>query len=80
MRRDTADIHATDPDRPGEHRIARQCPCGPRPFRDLSTGALRVWVHRTPPKPTTPSERAARRDFEAFGSAPWVERSEDETR
>lgn len=44
----SVDVHATDPDRAGEHRADRRCSCGPKVWRDLSTGRLTVWLHRSP--------------------------------
>lgn len=36
------------------HRAGRDCPCGPVAMRDLATGSVNVWRHRTPPTPIAP--------------------------
>lgn len=72
-------IHAVPAESSAGHRGDRRCPCGAKPYRDLNTGRLDLWVHRQPPPaPPGPRERQAQRDFERFAAAPWIER-EDRT-
>ena len=67
------DVHAVPADSSGSHKASRQCKCGPTAMRDLATGYLTVWRHRTPPKPAEPLDPlqlAARRDLAKWEEQP----------
>jgi hypothetical protein len=65
-------VHAVPAESSAGHRADRRCPCGPIAMRDLNTGMLNVWKHRTPTRAAEPldaNQRAAARDFARWADA-----------
>lgn len=66
----------------GRPHVEERCWCGPIAVgASITDPAVVIFRHRPPvvDRPSTPRQRAAARDFAAFGlDAPWVVRDEDD--